>query len=693
MKKFLKLKSMRFRIIIVAFLFVSTCFNQLLSQPAIEWSKCYGGPQWDMLFDLKSTIDGGVVVAGYSEHSGGDVTINFGVGDCWILKLDAAGVIQWQKSFGGTDQDEAYSIIQTSDSGYAFTGTTNSNDVHVTGLHGSNDLWFVKLDINGNLSWQRCLGGGNYDEGWSILETDDKGFIIAGNSSSYNGDVVGLHGGDDYWIVKLDSSGTIQWSKCFGGTMLDQSSCIVKDGNGGYTILGRTSSNNGDVAGIHPGGTINYPAFDFWLINIDSIGNLQWQKCIGGSRDEYGASLERTIDNGYILAGTANSTDGDVTNIHPGTSFGIQTMDMWVVKTDASGNIEWEKCFGGSSADFASKVVQTPDHGFIISGYTSSTDGDVTNFRGLIDSWIIKVDSVGNLLWQKCIGGSFFDYPTYIDISNTGKVYFGMATRSNDYDVHGNHAFQANNLKIDYFVGAFSDIIASSIVTPICTSCNGSITVSTGLNNPPYTYLWSNGQTTANAISLCQGNYTVTITNSMGVSIEGSYLLIADTLNVDLVQNPASCWNCPDGSATLQLSGGSGINSVYWIGYPDTTLTLSGLPHGWVTGCATDAQGCVACDSIEVLSPVGIFEYESLNDPLHVYPNPTDGIISISLSDGKSKLSRIEIYNSLGELITISLVENNTTLIDMKPYSQGIYFIRGFDGYQRNYTKAFQVLK
>ena len=179
----------------------------------------------------------------------------------------------------------------------------------------------------------------------------------------------------------------------------------------------------------------------------------------------------------------------------------------------------------------------------------------------------------------------------------------------------------------------------------------------------------------------------------MGVTTEGSFYLIADTLNVNLVQSPASCWNCTDGSATLQLSGGSGINSVYWIGYSDTTLTLSGLPHGWVTGCATDAQGCVACDSIEVMSPVGIFENEGSNASFRVYPNPTKGLLTIRFSDPKSKLSHIEIYNAMGEMVINQKVENNTYQVDMTPYSQGIYFVRGFDQFRKYYSQAFQFLK
>ncbi len=199
--------------------FVSMTFSQ--TAPAIQWEKALGGTGYDYATSIVQTSDGGYIVAGYSYSNDGDVTGNHGSADYWVVKLDNTGSISWQKSLGGSGDDEAASIVQTSDGGYIMAGSSNSNDGDVTGNHGSYDCWVVKLDNTGSVSWQKSLGGTGGDLASSVEQTSDGGYIVAGQSYSTDGDVTGNHGVADCWVVKLDDTGSISWQKSLGGSNAD----------------------------------------------------------------------------------------------------------------------------------------------------------------------------------------------------------------------------------------------------------------------------------------------------------------------------------------------------------------------------------------------------------------------------------------------------------------------------------------
>jgi len=178
------------------------------AQTSIQWQKCLGGTSDDEAYFIQQTLDGGYIVAGWTSSTDGDVIGNHDSTDYWIVKLDTIGNIQWQKTLGGTDYDEAYSIRQTSDGGYIVAGRSWSNDGDVTDGHGASDYWIVKLDTIGNIQWQKCLGGTGNDEAFSIQQTSNNEYIIAGWAWSNDGDVIGHHDSADYWVVKLIFSPT-----------------------------------------------------------------------------------------------------------------------------------------------------------------------------------------------------------------------------------------------------------------------------------------------------------------------------------------------------------------------------------------------------------------------------------------------------------------------------------------------------
>jgi hypothetical protein len=277
------------------------------------------------------------------------------------------------------------------------------------------------------LRWQKAMGGTLLDYASSIDQTTDGGYIIAGVTNSHEGDITNNHGESDMWVVKLDSSGNIVWQKTLGGSGFDEGSSVIGTPDGGYAIAGNTNSADGDVTGYHDGGRR-----DMWVVKLNSNGNIIWQKALGGSQDETAYSIIATPDGGYAVAGSATSTNGDVTG-NKGRS------DVWVVKLNANGNIMWQKNLGGSSDDIAHSIINASGGGYAIAAYTESADGDVAGNHGRGDMWIVKLDNSGNTVWQKTLGGSGLDNGNHITATPDGGYAVSGLTSSADGDVTGNH--------------------------------------------------------------------------------------------------------------------------------------------------------------------------------------------------------------------------------------------------------------
>ena len=252
-------------LLLILSLFLSTLY--LTAQaPSIEWQKSLGGSGSDIGRSIQQTTDGGYIVVGESNSTNGDVTGNHGDFDYWVVKLSSTGAIIWQKTLGGTGSDNAYSIRQTTDGGYVVAGTSNSNDGDVTGNHGDFDYWIVKLSSTGSIIWQKSLGGSGIDWATSSQQTTDGGYIVIGGSNSIDGDITASLGINDYWVVKLSSTGSITWQKSLGGSRNDVGWSIQQRTDGGFIIAGTSDSNDGDVTG-------NNGNSDYWVIKLSaSVG-------------------------------------------------------------------------------------------------------------------------------------------------------------------------------------------------------------------------------------------------------------------------------------------------------------------------------------------------------------------------------------------------------------------------------------
>ena len=401
----------------------SICFSQA---PTIEWQKTLGGSNDDRGWDIIQTSDGGYVATGFAESNDGNLTENQGLYDIWVVKLNSTGSIQWQKTFGGTDNEQASEILQTLDGGYILSGWTASNDGNISTNYGGSDYWIIKLDSFGNLEWEKNFGGTSADFGVSIKQTSEGGFIIGGGTQSNDIDLSGSpRFWPDFWIVKINSTGTIEWQKTLGGTFVDYFFDIEQSNDGGYIIGGRVASDDGDVS-------INQGGFDSWVVKINSTGTIQWQKTFGGTSNDYLFDIQKTLDGGFITVGYTESNNGDV-SMNQGNG------DCWIVKFSETGTIEWEKTLGGTGRDEANMISQTNDGNYIFIGFTNSIDGDITFNNGGYDFWVVKINETGNILWQKTMGGSGEDYGYSIQQASDGGFITLGYTNSTSGDITENN--------------------------------------------------------------------------------------------------------------------------------------------------------------------------------------------------------------------------------------------------------------
>jgi hypothetical protein len=403
----------------ITFLLVFLGINGFSQAPAIQWQKSFGGSVQDIANAVVETTDGGYIAVGYTYSVDGDLTASHGAADIWVVKTDASGEMQWQKSLGGSSYDWAYDIQQTSDGGFIIAGKTFSNDGDVIINNGTLDCWIVKLNPSGVLEWQKTFGGSEWDGAYSLQQTNDNGIIVLGKTRSTNGDVTGNHGGYDLWIIKLDESGILQWEKTLGGSEDEFAAMIKTTNDGGYIVVGNTYSNDGDV-------TLNHGAQDYWVVKLSATGVIQWQKTFGGSVIDEAYAIQQTNDGGYIVGGWTSSADGDVAQ-----NYGED--DYWLLKLSASGDLQWQKSIGGSSVDHAASVIQTTDGAYIIGGYS-----DTGEQQGL-DCLIYKVDASGNQIWQKSMGGANEERLNNIKQTSDGGYIVAGYSNSLDGDVTGNH--------------------------------------------------------------------------------------------------------------------------------------------------------------------------------------------------------------------------------------------------------------
>jgi uncharacterized delta-60 repeat protein len=335
------------------------------------WTRVYGGSDYDYGYSVQQTADGGYIVAG--------TTKSFGAGnyDFYVLKTDADGDIVWSRTYGGSSLDYGQAAIQTTDGGFAVVGRTKSFGA------GDYDVYLVKTDADGDTIWTRTYGGSDTDEGYSLQQTSDGGYIIAGYCDPWGTAIM------DVYLVKTDAQGGLVWARSYGPE--DDYECgysVQQTADGGYIVTGSTASSETNDT-------------DLYLVKTDANGDCLWAYTYGGDQWDEGYSVQVTADGGYIVAGYTES-------------FGVGSMDFYLLKIDADGDTLWTRTYGGSGRDEGRSVDQTTDGGYVIAGYSWSFGA------GQSDFYLVRTDADGDTLWTHTYGGTRWDYGRSVDQTTDG---------------------------------------------------------------------------------------------------------------------------------------------------------------------------------------------------------------------------------------------------------------------------------
>ena len=353
-------------------------------------NKTFGGSGEDEGYCVVQSSDGGYIITGGTTSSGE------GAYDVWLVKTNSIGDHEWNKTYGGTGHDTAKCVVQTSDGGYIITGKTSSFSL------GFDDVWLIKTNSTGDHVWNQTYGGVDQDNGESVLQTSDGGYIIVGSTESF---AVGSY---DVWLIKTNSIGEHEWNQTFGGTDRDEGYCVAQTSDGGYIITGYK--------------WISGTSRDVWLIKTDENGKHLWNQTFGGTGLDEGYCVAQTADGGYIITGYTTPVDAGIYS------------DVWLIKTDQNGNEEWNQTYGAELSDAGRCVQQTPDGGYIITGTAEFIPTAFTMSIRIWGAdpniWLIKTDENGNIMWDQTYGGTDYDEGWYISQTSDGEYIITGFTES-----------------------------------------------------------------------------------------------------------------------------------------------------------------------------------------------------------------------------------------------------------------------
>jgi len=654
-----------------------------------QWDYRFGGTADERLTCFQQTSDGGYILGGRSNSniSGDKTQDTWGTFDYWIIKIDSLGIKQWDKDFGGTDDDQLYSLQQTADGGYILGGRSGSD---ISGdktqdTWGTYDYWIIKVDSSGIKQWDKDFGGTNDDELYSLKQTTDGGYILGGWSySDISGDKTQdnwdpADTSSDYWIVKIDALGNYQWDKAFGGTDHDELYSLRQTIDGGYILGGLSYSNSSgnktqDSWGSH----------DYWIVKTDSLGNMQWNKDYGGTDRDALYSVQQTNDGGYILAGYSYSgISGNKTQALWGGIAG----DYWIVKTDSSGNYQWDKDYGGTdNEDEFGNISQTPDRGYLIAGTSySSISGDKTE-NNLADeqAWILKTDSFGNKLWDKTIFTTGHDESGYITQTKDGCYAIANWTNS---DTGGYKTQPRWNNSYDFWIIKFCfqnialNVSDSTLCEKFCINFYDQ-----SINNPTsWEWQFPGGDPSfsilQNPTAICYnspGTYDVTLitTNANGndTLTLPDYITVYPTPPIPTITQVGYMLTS-SAASSYQWQ----LNSANIPGATNQSYTI--LQTGYYTVIVGDSNDCKNSTALYVLIS-GVDEVN--NDVnLFIYPNPSSGNFLVELLNGfiAGEIS-IDVVNVIGQQVFSSsesrYIGNSSPFkkeIDLSDIARGVYFI------------------
>ncbi|MCH8904253.1 MAG: T9SS type A sorting domain-containing protein [Bacteroidetes bacterium] len=726
-----------------------------------EWSRLYGGTQDEgdsyQFTEVQQTTDSGYILVGQTESFGaGDV-------DIYLIKTDDTGTIQWNKTYGGTGTDVAWSVQQTNNGGYILGGFTTSFGA------GGADIYIIRTDANGDTLWTKTYGSSSNEYCYYMRLTTDNGFVCTGSTFSKGA------GSNDIFILKSDSNGNQQWSKTIGGINQDLGYSIAPTNDGGYVLTGKMNS-------YGAGG------WDVYIAKLDSLGNIEWDKTFGGSGHDWGRSVQQTTDSGYIIVGQT-------------ISFGAGLRDMYLIKLDGNGNKQWSKTFGGAFNEYGYDVQLASDGGFIVVGETRSFGS------GGADVYLVKTDEYGSTGCNQIIindsitvpgisassatwgvnGGATITSPSSTQTSPTtlvtmlcsncldlganfsaNAVCFGDSTQFLDLSfdsldtitqwiwdfgdgIIDTFATSTNLIHVYSATGVYS--VKLSVINNATPACTDSILNSAYVYTP---YLINDA-----AITICAGDsaliygkkqsvsstYYDSLTTTNGCdSIHSTVLIInpaysAGTANDTICDGDSSLifglYQKTAGTYFDSLTTSKGCDSVIstvlivnfspsvsFIGLDtsycttDAAATLTAIPPGGsfsgtgitgtqfdpatagvgthtITYSYTDSNGCAASDSqnVNVYVCTGIVRQHRLreanggarpayefNASFEIYPNPNKGEFTIEIIITETENLELKISNGLGQIVFTErlnqITGNFKKQVNLNKYRSGIYHVQ-----------------
>ena len=582
----------------------------------------------------------------------------YGLNDAWLIKLDNAGNVEWQNNYGGDGNDYLQSIRQTADGGYilGIDSWSGNTGIKTDTLSGASDFWIIKIDASGNVEWQKAYGSTGADILTFLFITNDGGYFFGGHSDSNAGGAKSENnfGFNDYWVVKIDASGNVIWDNTVGGTDEDQLWNATQTADGGFVLVGASVSGiSGEKTEPHVG---PYAYTDYWIVKLNNSGTIQWQNTIGGNRiDAALAVFENAAGELFINGNSGSIANGDKTEPNYGAA---NTADYWILKLNATGSIIWQKSIGGSNSDLATATTLCSDGGLIIAGtsFSPASGNKTTNLVGGDDIWIVKLE-----------GGCAFNVELCNELDDN-----------------------CNGLIDDDAVNTISIAALSGTVF-----CQGGSAVIEATHSGTGLQWRRNGVNIAGATS---STYTAT---TSGVYTCFSYSTCDTTestaVNVTVNKNPKAQITaggpttfCTGGSVELTEAAVAGCTYQWYKGASPiagaTSLTYTATTSGnykcrvtkTATGCYKNSNAIAVSVPCKEGLPAGeTGEMMNGEDAFSIFPNPNNG--SFNISGSISNETVIEIVNSLGQLIytkKLNSLNYFTEAISINNFVPGIYFVR-----------------
>ena len=393
------------------YIFISLFFtsNTIFSQQLdIVWQKCLGTDVGDQPYCIIATNDGFLTCTAIGKNAP-YISNYHGGADAWLVELDTLGNLIWEKCFGGSSGESFKKIIELPNNEYYLLGGTNSTDGDVqSNDHDNKPIWVVKIDSSRNIIWEECYGSNSPTSLQDAIVTEDGGLLLLARFFVGGVDISTHYGNNDAWLCRIDQFGKILWEKSYGNHGADELLKIIHTSDDTYMLLGSFKESGGMITCQKDD---DPEQRDIWLVEIDTVGNIIRQFCYGGSNWEQGMDIIE-VDGGYVISGHTNSNDMDASGLHIAVP-GIYKSDVWVIKIDFDGNIIWQSCLGGTHIDSSDNIFTTIDGGYMIFGAAGSIDGDVVGNHDpcgfYADIWVVKINNMGELQWQQCFGSSYHE--------------------------------------------------------------------------------------------------------------------------------------------------------------------------------------------------------------------------------------------------------------------------------------------